>query len=145
MYQDFSNGIDYLIKNGCSSIIFRTRKEILEEDLDFSEYQQYQTQILQDDKVRYILSLQKEDGWLGYDFHGENEPESGIRFMREKGLDSHHTAIQRAVSAIENRGAEFDQGSLYRVGKILDDYNLGGSNMAKLASMHMSVWIIPIL
>lgn len=123
--------IDFLLEYACPSIMYRTKKEILKEILSKEEYENAQNQILQDEQVRHVLSLQKEDGWIGKTFHGEDEPESGIRLLCEKGVDSKNTALVRAIDAIENLGEEFDQGCLYRVGKLLDEANLGGSRMMK--------------
>lgn len=128
---DYKNAFDFLLVNSCPSIVYRTKKEILKENISKEEYEYYQHQIIQDEKVRHILSLQKEDGWIGNAFHGEDEPESGIRLLCEKGFDLKSEYIFRALSAIEARGNNFDDGCLYRVGKILDDCNLGGSQMIK--------------
>lgn len=78
---DYKNAFDFLLVNSCPSIVYRTRKEILKENISKEEYEYYQHQIIQDEKVRHILSLQKEDGWIGNTFHGEDEPESGIRLL----------------------------------------------------------------
>ena len=63
---DFANAISFLLENGCPSIVYRTKKEILREEISNREQEYYQNQILQDDNVRHI-SLQKDDGWIGAD------------------------------------------------------------------------------
>lgn len=128
---DFANAISFLLENGCPSIVYRTKKEILREEISNQEQEYYQNQILQDDNVRHILSLQKDDGWIGGAFHGEDEPESGIRLLREKGVDPDNPVIRQALAAIEAQGEAFDQGCLWHVGKLLDEANLGGSRMIK--------------
>lgn len=90
-----------------------------------------QRQILIDDRVKEALSWQRPDGWLGESFHGEREPETGIRFLIEKGIDPKNRVITAALDAILDRKSEFDRGSLERVGKLLDAYRLGGSQMIK--------------
>lgn len=74
-----------------------------------------------------VCSLQKEDGWLGGFFHGQDEPESSIRFLCEKGVEPDNPVIARALNAIEMRGDRFDAGCLSNVGKLLDEAGLGGS------------------
>lgn len=128
---NFSNAVNFLIENGCPSIVYRTKKEILGQTFSKDEYENYQNQIMQDEKVLYILSIQKEDGWIGKTFHGDDEPESGIRYLCEKGVDPQKKVIVDALNAIEVRGDKFDEGCLYRVGKLLDKQNLGGSKMIK--------------
>lgn len=128
---NYSYATNFLNEKGCPSIVYRTKKEILEQKFSEEEYEYYQNQIMQDEKVRYILSLQKEDGWLGQTFHGDDEPESGIQYLCEKGMNIQNKVIVEAVNAIEARGEEFDKGCLYRVGKLLDKQNLGGSKMIK--------------
>lgn len=126
-----TKAIEFLLEYGCPSIRYRTKKEILDEVISKEEYEYAQSQILQDEQVLHVLSLQREDGWIGNTFHGEDEPESGIRLLCEKGVDSKNAVLVRAIDAIENLGEEFDQGCLYHVGKLLDEANLGGSLMIK--------------
>ena len=123
--------IDYLLRNACASIQYRTGKEILGEPVDSPQMQALQGQILAEDAVREILALRGEDGWLGGTFHGAKEPESGIRFLTEKGVEGTHPVIQDALEAIRRRGDRFDDGSLQRVGKALDACRVGGSQMIR--------------
>lgn len=128
---DYSNAIKYIFEFACPSIIYRTRKEILGETPGTPEMLKLQDKILTDAGVQHMISLQKEDGWLGGRFHGEDEPESGIRYLREKGLQSDNPVIIKALNAIKIRGKDFDEGALGRVGKALDEYHLGGSKTIK--------------
>jgi len=128
---NYSKSVQFLLDYACPSIAYRTRKELLGESKNTTKMIELQKQILNDPKVKHILSLQKEDGWLGGAFHGTDEPESGIRYLCEKGVESDHPVIQRALEAIEIRGKGFDDGSLEHVGKVLDEYHFGGSQMIK--------------
>lgn len=121
----------YLSKTACPSIAYRIRKEILHEDVNSCEMLELQKRILEEPEVRRILSLQKEDGWLGGTFHGTDEPESGIRYLMEKGVEPGHPAVQKALQAILDRGEDFDLGSMQRVGKPLDAWRLGGSKLMR--------------
>ena len=121
----------HLAKTACPSIAWRIRKEIFREDCTSPGMRDLQKRILEEPEVMRILSLQKEDGWLGGLFHGTDEPESGIRYLMEKGVESSHPAVQAALQAIEKRGADFDLGSMQRVGKHLDAWHLGGSKLIK--------------
>ncbi len=123
--------IESLIQSACPSIAYRIKKEILNEDVNSPDMMALQESILRDPEVTRILSLQGEDGWLGGTFHGRDEPESGIRFLMEKGVKSSHPAVQRALDAIEHRGEAFDRGCMERVGKPLDAWRLGGSKLMR--------------
>jgi hypothetical protein len=121
----------YLTKTACPSIAFRIRKEIFQEDGESPEMHKLQKRILEVTEVKRVLSLQKEDGWLGGLFHGTDEPESGIRYLMEMGVERSHPAVQKALQAILYRGVDFDRGCLIRVGKHLDAWHLGGSILIK--------------
>jgi hypothetical protein len=128
MFQDTAM---YLSKTACPSIAWRIRKEILQEDCASPEMRELQRRILEEPEVKRILSLKKEDGWLGGLFHGTDEPESGIRYLMEKGVESSHPTVQAALQAILERGTDFDRGCLHRVGRHLDAWHLGGSKLIK--------------
>ena len=97
---NYSKSIQFLLDHACPSIIYRLRKEILGESKYNHRMVKLQNQILNDPEVKRILSLQKEDGWLGGSFHGKDEPESGIRYLFEKGVESDHPVIQRALEKL---------------------------------------------
>jgi hypothetical protein len=128
---NYSQPIQFLLEHGCPSIAYRTKKEIQGEALNTTDLLNLQKLIQIDPEVKRIFSLQKEDGWLGGLFHGTDEPESGIRYLCEKGIATDHPVIIQALNAIEMRAKDFDDGGLVRVGKLLDDYHLGGSQMIK--------------
>jgi len=121
----------YLLSNACPSIKYRIKKEILHEDISTPDMKKLQTQILDEEKIKYLFSLKKSDGWLGGLFHGTEEPESIIRYLIEKGVEPSHPIIQDALSAIINRGEKFDLGSMHNVGKPLDNMHIGGSKLMK--------------
>ncbi len=123
--------IELLKNNACPSIQYRTRKEILGESITSQFMQDLQEMILQDDKVMEVFSWCQEDGWLGGYFHGNKEPESGIRYLCEKGIEGNNPTIIGALNALINRGDAFDKGSMENVGKPLDFCHMGGSQMIK--------------
>ena len=96
-----------------------------------TEVDKAQALIMADPCVARILSLRLGDGWLGGSFHGKDEPESGIRYLMEKGLGLDHPVVTGALQAIIDRGESFDRGCLERVGKHLDRLRLGGSRLIR--------------
>ncbi len=123
--------ISKLTEEACPSIRYRVRRDILGESIYSQEMMALQGRIMEDEKVKEVLSWQKNDGWLGGTFHGDCEPETGIRILIEKGVESCDPVIVAALNAMIARGADFDKGSLERVGKLLDSGHLGGSQMIK--------------
>jgi hypothetical protein len=89
-----------------------------------------QDQILQDEYVREVLSWQQPDGWLAWNFHGYESMESGIRLLCEKGVESNHPDLARALLALESARDQLERG-FGKVGKILDDLGFGGSETVR--------------
>lgn len=118
-------------ERACPSISYRIRKEILHEDIFKPDMQLLQTKILNEEEIMRVFTLKNDEGWLGGWFHGVDEPECCIRYLIEKGVEPSHSIIQGALNAIINKGENFDEGSMYRVGKPLDELHFGGSKLIK--------------
>jgi hypothetical protein len=99
-----------LLHNACPSIQYRLRLEILHHSSQLPEMLALQGQILQDELVQQVLSWQQPDGWLGWDFHGPHGLESGVRILREKGLDRAHPAIAAALRSLEQHPERLERG-----------------------------------
>ena len=127
----FKNTAVFIAEMACPSISYRIKKELLGEDISNPNMQSLQSKILSEEEILRIFSLKKEDGWLGGLFHGVDEPECSIRYLIEKGVEPSHPIIQEGLKAIINKGEDFDVGSMYRVGKPLDELHLGGSTLIK--------------
>lgn len=88
--------LDLLINEGCSSIAYRVRKEILQEDISEQEYADYQKQICEQPKVQKILSWQNADGYFGTRLHTAPSRskvwthEGCVRYLLEMGLENEH-------------------------------------------------------
>ena len=61
------------------------------------------------------MNLQQPGDWIGKELHGTEQLEVPIRLLREKGVESNHSVITRALVAIVKRGEDFDRGSLFRI------------------------------
>lgn len=90
------------------------------------------SQILNDAAVQEVLSWQQPDGWLAWNFHGDKSIESGIRLLCEKGVDPCHPILSNALHALERETDRLDRG-IGKVGRILDDRGLGGSQTIRAA------------
>ena len=62
------NTCDFLLENAGPSIVYRVKKEVLNQ-LTPSEADDLQQRILKEKKVRQIIENAQPDGWLGTCFH----------------------------------------------------------------------------
>jgi hypothetical protein len=99
---------DTLAENACASIRYRLRKEVLGESPHVSDYLD---EILEDRRVRYVMSWPRADGFVGEVFHGGWIPaekrkysttgaESGLRFLAEMGVPETYPAVERGLQAL---------------------------------------------
>jgi hypothetical protein len=96
--------IKALTENACASIRYRTRKEILDENPDINDYLD---EILDDKRVKYVLTWQKPNGFLGNALHAGYIPkenrkyntgaEIALRFLFEMGVPKSYSAIETGL------------------------------------------------
>ena len=125
-----NKSIEFLLDNACPSIRYRLKKEILG-DIDSSEEEKLQGQILEDKLIQEFLESQNPDGWIDEDFHSEKGVETAVRVFFEKGVLSQYPSFQKILAELEKREDTFDVGSLFRVGKVLDEKGFGGSQLMR--------------
>jgi hypothetical protein len=100
--------IKALTEKACASIRYRTRKEILEEIPDINDYLD---EILDDNRVKYVFTWQKADGFLGQSFHGGWIPdaklkfyntgaEAALRFLSEMGVSKNYPVVEKGLKAL---------------------------------------------
>ncbi|CAG0928533.1 hypothetical protein TFLX_00911 [Thermoflexales bacterium] len=121
-----------LLERACPTIQYRLRWEVLGEPRSAPHLRDLHSQILNDAAVQEVFSWQQSDGWLGWNFHGDHSLEAGIRLLCEKGVDPHHSIIANELHALERETDRLDRG-IGKVGRILDDRGLGGSQTIRAA------------
>lgn len=122
--------INLLLQIACPSIQYRIRKEILNESIQSSIMQNLQSQILDDPLVRQMFSWQQSDGWIGKDFHGENSLETGIRILREKGVERSNPNLSKALKILMKDDERLNRG-IGKAGIALDEHSLGGTQLIR--------------
>lgn len=122
--------IEFLLDNACPSIVYRVKKEILNE-ICLQEENSLQKQILEDKLVMEFIRKQNSDGWIDEDFHSQNGVETAIRVLSEKGVSSDQPQVTKMLDELEKREETFDKGCLFNVGKILDEKGFGGSQLIR--------------
>lgn len=80
----------FLIKNANPSIVFHVKNDILK-NITEKEKKELQDQVMREDIIQRIVACQKENGWLGNGFHGQNKnagpyenQEVGVKYLGEK-------------------------------------------------------------
>jgi hypothetical protein len=124
-----NESINFLLQNACASIRYRLKKDLLKNILE-EEKNKFQDEIIKDIYVKNFLDIQNEKGWIDEDFHSEKGVETAVRVFYEKGLDNSNEQFKKLMKEFEER-EDFDNGCLKKVGKILDEKNLGGSKLIK--------------
>jgi len=93
------NMIEFLLENANPSIKRRVKKEILN-NLTSEEANDYQKQILQEPIIQRIISLQKENGWIGDEFyHSRDAQANAVKYLAEKAVDKDTPVLKRAMDA----------------------------------------------
>ena len=121
-----------LVEQACPSIQYRLRWEVLGQPRSTPPLRDLHTQILNDAMVQEVFSWQQPDGWLAWNFHGDYSIEAGIRLLCEKGVDVGHPILANALHALEQETDRLERG-IGKVGRILDDQGLGGSQTIRAA------------
>lgn len=104
----YAKVIKELQQNACAAIRFRISKEILNQQVDFDSYQ---SKILEDKRIQYVLSWQNSDGYIGEVFHGGWIPkeerkysttgaESALRFLSEMGFPKENNIVDKGLNAL---------------------------------------------
>lgn len=63
-YKDFQKQVDFLLDNASPNILYRVKKEILDEAIDSPEMMELQAKILTLPKVKKAFACQRENGFL---------------------------------------------------------------------------------
>ena len=125
-----TNMLEDMFKHSCPSIKLRSLSELLFITQDSPEIQSLRNKVLTDCRVRDILSRQKPDGWITDGFHGYGGMEASFRLLSEMGLSRADAAMERAIDALAADSDRIYLG-LAKVGRILDEFGLGGGLMIK--------------
>ncbi|ANU49761.1 hypothetical protein ADH76_07765 [Enterocloster clostridioformis] len=101
---------EWLIREGCPSIAYRVRKEIMQEHINRQEDIRYQNQICSEPKVQKILSWQGSDGYFGERLHtapfksGIWTHEGCVRWLLEMGLPKENENVWSALEVMFHPG-----------------------------------------
>lgn len=123
----------FLLENANPSIQCRVKKEALH-TLTSEESEAYQRQIMSEPIVKRIISLQKENGWIGNGLHGSFDSQEGAtKYLSEKGVDRNEPVLKRAMGAFAV--IPLNDPCYTSTGRILDVYKYPtvGNNLIRAA------------
>ena len=86
---NYQNLIDFLLENAPSNILYRVKKEILQERTDSPEMISLQSQILNLPKVKKAFTCQRENGFFGSVIHGVyfDGFDSTVELLKKNGVE----------------------------------------------------------
>ncbi len=118
--------IAYLAAKAGSSIKYRIKRYVLNEELTSPEMASLQQDILSLDKVKKVLESQKDNGFLGYELHGGyfRGFDANLILLKRLGVALEHPKLQRAKNMLLGWSGSNDP--FYRAGHIMDEYGRGG-------------------
>lgn len=132
--------IDFLLENADPSIRYRVKTEVLREDVAPEEKAELHSQIMAEPIIRSIVACQKENGWLGNDFHGPNKnaaafenQEVGTKYLGEKLVFKETPVLKMAMEAFVT--TELTDLCYRTKGKYFDEfrYAANGQNIIRCA------------
>lgn len=102
----------FLIKNANPSIVFHVKNDILK-NITEEEKKELQDQVMREDIIQKIAACQKENGWLGNGFHGQNKnagpyenQEVGVKYLGEKLIYQDTPVLKNAIEAFKTMRSE---------------------------------------
>jgi len=113
MYQKH---LDKILSTGIASQQYIIKRDILGENIYSAEMQTLQEQILQSKEVKKLLKKQDENGWFGLGLHGGASMDGIVATLKDLGVESYHSFMQRAKEAVLNDRNPFAQTAERRAG-----------------------------
>ncbi len=102
----------FLIKNANPSIVFHVKNDILK-NITEEEKKELQDQVMREDIIQRIIACQKENGWLGNGFHGQNKnagpyenQEVRVKYLGEKLIYRDTPVLKNAIEAFKTMKPE---------------------------------------
>ncbi|MCL1823622.1 MAG: hypothetical protein FWG44_05410 [Oscillospiraceae bacterium] len=98
--------LDFLLNNACTSIVMKTREEIIKEKIPVKEKKSYLNQIISGEKINTVLSWQGADGYFGTRFHTPPSNskiwahEGCVRCLLETGLGLDFEPLKKAFDVL---------------------------------------------
>ena len=136
MNKIFENSINFLLENASASIRYLVQRDLLKTPKDAPAMLALQEEILSQDNVRKILASQCDDGWFGYELHGNDGMDGLLGSLLNAGVEKENSAVQKAIHALVTPEIASQHKNWFHGGEALDAGGRGGNNaiMAQILS-----------
>ena len=124
---NYPNLIDFLLENAPSNILYRVKKEILQERTDSPEMLSLQSQILNLPKVKKAFACQRENGCFGSVIHGVyfDGFDSTVELLKKNGVELTYPRMVKAREALTD-WKDYEKDHFYKAGNAMDEHGRGG-------------------
>lgn len=124
---NYQNLIDFLLENAPSNILYRVKKEILQERTDSPEMLSLQSQILNLPKIQKAFACQRENGFFGSVIHGVyfDGFDSTVELLKKNGVKLTDPRMVKAREALTD-WTEYEKDHFYKAGNAMDEHGRGG-------------------
>ena len=123
----FQKHIDFLLEYASPNIIYRVKKEILNESKDSPEMFRLQTQIWNLPKVRKAFACQTKSGFFGSVLHGVyfDGFDSTIDLLKRNGVELTDPRMIKARDSLITWN-DYKKDHFYKAGNAMDEHGRGG-------------------
>ena len=124
---NYQNLIDFLLENASPNILYRVKKEILQERTDSPEMLSLQSQILNLPKVKKAFTCQRENGFFGSVIHGVyfDGFDSTVELLKKNGVELTDPRMVKAREALTD-WKDYGKDHFYKAGNAMDEHGRGG-------------------
>ena len=124
---NYQNLIDFLLENAPCNILYRVKKEILQERTDSPEMLSLQSQILNLPKVKKAFACQRDNGFFGSVIHGVyfDGFDSTVDLLKRNGVELTDTRMVKAREALTD-WKDYEKDHFYKAGNAMDEHARGG-------------------
>lgn len=127
MKETYRKILDYLIENAPVNILYRVKKEILNESVNSTEMHDLQEKICDLPKVKKAFSCQDARGFFGTTLHGVyfDGLDSTVELLKKNGVELTNPHLQNAKEALLD-WSDYKNDHFYHAGNAMDEHGRGG-------------------
>ena len=127
MVYNCQNRIEFLLKNASPNILYRVKKEILQERISSPEMLSLQEQIINLPKVKKAFACQRNNGFFGSVLHGVyfDGFDSTVTLLKNNGVEVTEPRMIKARYALADWD-DYEKDHFYKAGNAMDEHGRGG-------------------